>query len=154
MSISLWNGPWIRTSVIVGMGFTLEIWQRCCCWCRMRQHMVADFGLEKLNEQLLFHGTQSQHVDGICKEGFDWRMCGTNGTAFGQGGWQWLFAVCCGEKLGTHSSKKFQNSFNIWASAIKFNDFIYISFLHVLTRNEVRSLWAHFLVVVMLRFLS
>lgn len=49
--------------------------------------MVADFGQKKVNEQLLFHGTQSRHVDAICKEGFDWRMCGTNGTAYGQGGW-------------------------------------------------------------------
>ena len=49
--------------------------------------MIADFGQQKVNEQLLFHGTQSRHVDAICKEGFDWRMCGTNGTAYGQGGW-------------------------------------------------------------------
>ena len=63
-------------------------WWWWWCRCRTRQHMIADLGKGSLNEQLLFHGTQSMYVDGICKEGFDWRMCGVNGTAYGQGGWR------------------------------------------------------------------
>ncbi|XP_023671068.2 protein mono-ADP-ribosyltransferase PARP12-like [Paramormyrops kingsleyae] len=36
-------------------------------------------------ERLLFHGTDSKHVDAICKQNFDWRICGTHGTAYGKG---------------------------------------------------------------------
>ncbi|KAM9824537.1 protein mono-ADP-ribosyltransferase PARP12 [Neosynchiropus ocellatus] len=36
-------------------------------------------------EKLLFHGTNSKHVDAICLDNFDWRICGTHGTAYGQG---------------------------------------------------------------------
>ncbi|KAJ8373853.1 hypothetical protein SKAU_G00044330 [Synaphobranchus kaupii] len=38
-----------------------------------------------VNERLLFHGTDSTHVDAICKQNFDWRLCGTHGTAYGKG---------------------------------------------------------------------
>ncbi|XP_040886394.1 protein mono-ADP-ribosyltransferase PARP12 [Toxotes jaculatrix] len=36
-------------------------------------------------EKRLFHGTDSNHVDAICLTNFDWRICGTHGTAFGKG---------------------------------------------------------------------
>ncbi|XP_062374761.1 protein mono-ADP-ribosyltransferase PARP12-like [Sardina pilchardus] len=36
-------------------------------------------------ERLLFHGTNSQFIDSICFHNFDWRKCGANGTAYGQG---------------------------------------------------------------------
>ncbi|XP_023671056.2 protein mono-ADP-ribosyltransferase PARP12-like [Paramormyrops kingsleyae] len=36
-------------------------------------------------EKLLFHGTDSKHVDAICQQNFDWRICGTHGTAYGKG---------------------------------------------------------------------
>ena len=36
-----------------------------------------------------------------------------------------------------HIQWKIHNFFNFWATAIKFHDFIDISFLHVFTRNEV-----------------
>uniref|UniRef100_A0AAY4EIH2 Poly [ADP-ribose] polymerase 12-like n=1 Tax=Denticeps clupeoides TaxID=299321 RepID=A0AAY4EIH2_9TELE len=36
-------------------------------------------------ERLLFHGTNSVHIDAICSLNFDWRKCGTNGTVFGEG---------------------------------------------------------------------
>ncbi|XP_018621479.1 protein mono-ADP-ribosyltransferase PARP12-like [Scleropages formosus] len=39
----------------------------------------------KAVEKLLFHGTDSKHVDAICLQNFDWRICGTHGTAFGKG---------------------------------------------------------------------
>lgn len=47
--------------------------------------MVEDFGQNNLNEKQLFHGTNPKAFDAICREGLDWRMCGENGTAFGQG---------------------------------------------------------------------
>ncbi|XP_072529964.1 protein mono-ADP-ribosyltransferase PARP12-like isoform X2 [Salminus brasiliensis] len=39
----------------------------------------------KENTKLLFHGTKSKHVDAICQQNFDWRICGVHGTAYGKG---------------------------------------------------------------------
>ncbi|XP_053097853.1 protein mono-ADP-ribosyltransferase PARP12 [Pangasianodon hypophthalmus] len=36
-------------------------------------------------EKQLFHGTDSKHIDAICLNNFDWRICGTHGTAYGKG---------------------------------------------------------------------
>ena len=36
-------------------------------------------------ERQLFHGTKPDTVKAICQQGFDWRMCGKHGTAFGKG---------------------------------------------------------------------
>ncbi|XP_076153023.1 protein mono-ADP-ribosyltransferase PARP12-like isoform X2 [Alosa pseudoharengus] len=36
-------------------------------------------------ERLLFHGTNSQYIDAICFQNFDWRKCGANGTVYGEG---------------------------------------------------------------------
>ncbi|KAM4676453.1 zinc finger CCCH-type antiviral protein 1-like [Discoglossus pictus] len=47
--------------------------------------------MKKLNkgidvvEQHLFHGTNPSHTKAICHQNFDWRICGTNGTVYGQG---------------------------------------------------------------------
>ncbi|KAL3048071.1 hypothetical protein OYC64_006781 [Pagothenia borchgrevinki] len=38
-----------------------------------------------VTEKKLFHGTKSEYVAVICHKNFDWRVCGVNGTAFGQG---------------------------------------------------------------------
>ncbi|XP_066445344.1 protein mono-ADP-ribosyltransferase PARP12-like [Eleutherodactylus coqui] len=38
-----------------------------------------------MKEVRLFHGTQKLHVDAICIQNFDWRICGTHGTVYGQG---------------------------------------------------------------------
>ncbi|KAG2469398.1 PAR12 polymerase, partial [Polypterus senegalus] len=38
-----------------------------------------------VNEKNLFHGTDLKNIDAICKHNFDWRICGTNGTAYGKG---------------------------------------------------------------------
>ena len=38
----------------------------------------------------LFHGTSEDSVAAICQQGFDWRLCGTHGTAHGKGSY---FAV-------------------------------------------------------------
>mmetsp|Transcript_39034 Transcript_39034/g.64242 ORF Transcript_39034/g.64242 Transcript_39034/m.64242 type:complete len:209 (+) Transcript_39034:36-662(+) len=48
--------------------------------------LIDDIGEQHLNERSLFHGTKTTDaVCGIAKEGFDWRLNGTNGTAFGKG---------------------------------------------------------------------
>ncbi|KAL0962869.1 hypothetical protein UPYG_G00346560 [Umbra pygmaea] len=36
-------------------------------------------------EKQLFHGTDSKHLNAICLNNFDWRICGLNGTAYGRG---------------------------------------------------------------------
>ncbi|XP_072000953.1 protein mono-ADP-ribosyltransferase PARP12-like isoform X2 [Engystomops pustulosus] len=38
-----------------------------------------------VKEVQLFHGTEESNVDPICNHNFDWRICGTHGTMYGQG---------------------------------------------------------------------
>ena len=49
--------------------------------------MVAEVGEGGLQEKQMFHGTSSNPaiVNSICQSNFDWRRCGTHGTAYGQG---------------------------------------------------------------------
>jgi len=44
-----------------------------------------EVGKERINEMELFHGTAYDVIDGICKDGIDWRVCGKNGTLYGHG---------------------------------------------------------------------
>jgi len=46
--------------------------------------------LQNCTEMKLFHGTSEFGAQNIPRDGFDWRRCGVNGTAFGQGSY---FAV-------------------------------------------------------------
>lgn len=39
-------------------------------------------------ERLLFHGTNSEFINAICYQNFDWRKCGANGTVYGEGAYQ------------------------------------------------------------------
>jgi len=50
-----------------------------------RATLVAELGENAVNEKKLFHGTAAGVVDAICTDGFDWRVCGKNGTAYGKG---------------------------------------------------------------------
>uniref|UniRef100_A0A1A8L517 Poly [ADP-ribose] polymerase n=1 Tax=Nothobranchius pienaari TaxID=704102 RepID=A0A1A8L517_9TELE len=50
-----------------------------------KNRMRDNNGGRYVTEKQLFHGTDSQHVDAICNDNFDWRICGTHGTAFGKG---------------------------------------------------------------------
>ncbi|VDI18790.1 Hypothetical predicted protein [Mytilus galloprovincialis] len=59
-----------------------RLWQK---FSLQKEHMIEDIGKDNINEQHLFHGTDTSAVGGICRDGLDWRMCGLNGTAFGQG---------------------------------------------------------------------
>ncbi|XP_016060547.1 PREDICTED: poly [ADP-ribose] polymerase 12, partial [Miniopterus natalensis] len=42
-------------------------------------------GGKAVDERQLFHGTNSNIVDAICQQNFDWRICGLNGTSYGKG---------------------------------------------------------------------
>jgi len=50
-----------------------------------RTELVKALGKNGINEKKLFHGTDYQAADSICKDGFDWRRCGKNGTVYGKG---------------------------------------------------------------------
>ncbi|KAL1275251.1 hypothetical protein QQF64_034874 [Cirrhinus molitorella] len=52
-------------------------WQKDC--------MKKNNGGRDVAEKQLFHGTDSKHLDAICLNNFDWRICGTHGTAYGKG---------------------------------------------------------------------
>uniref|UniRef100_A0A8D0GSZ7 Poly(ADP-ribose) polymerase family member 12 n=1 Tax=Sphenodon punctatus TaxID=8508 RepID=A0A8D0GSZ7_SPHPU len=40
---------------------------------------------EDVDERHLYHGTNKEHIDAICEQNFDWRICGLHGTAYGKG---------------------------------------------------------------------
>ena len=47
--------------------------------------MIQENGGIDIDEKRLFHGTKISLVDTISKNNFDWRVCGRNGTLYGQG---------------------------------------------------------------------
>ncbi|ESP02421.1 hypothetical protein LOTGIDRAFT_138477, partial [Lottia gigantea] len=59
-----------------------KLWQK---YALTRKHILDDFGVQKLNELHLFHGTDHQNIERICQEGFDWRLSVKNGQAYGKG---------------------------------------------------------------------
>lgn len=52
---------------------------------RQKKVMKTNNGGADVTEKQLFHGTDSKHMHAICLNNFDWRICGTHGTAFGKG---------------------------------------------------------------------
>uniref|UniRef100_A0A3B5LM53 Uncharacterized protein n=1 Tax=Xiphophorus couchianus TaxID=32473 RepID=A0A3B5LM53_9TELE len=50
-----------------------------------KDQMQKRNGGTRVDEKLLFHGTEESLVDAICDQNFDWRMCGVHGTAYGRG---------------------------------------------------------------------
>ncbi|XP_026182494.2 protein mono-ADP-ribosyltransferase PARP12 [Mastacembelus armatus] len=50
-----------------------------------KNQMKSKNRVQSVMEKKLFHGTDTKHVDAICSANFDWRICGTHGTAFGKG---------------------------------------------------------------------
>ncbi|XP_062338738.1 protein mono-ADP-ribosyltransferase PARP12-like [Osmerus eperlanus] len=50
-----------------------------------RDLMKKSNGGKNPTEKKLFHGTDSKYIDSICHSNFDWRICGTHGTAYGKG---------------------------------------------------------------------
>ncbi|KAI0217478.1 hypothetical protein LSAT2_030737 [Lamellibrachia satsuma] len=55
-----------------------------------RKQMLHENGAVDLREYYLFHGTSKRVISAICKNNFDCRLCGMNGTTYGQGSY---FAV-------------------------------------------------------------
>ena len=51
---------------------------------RKKENMLAS-RKSSANEKQLFHGTNPEIVDAICKQNFDWRLHGKNATVYGQG---------------------------------------------------------------------
>ena len=56
---------------------------------RKRENMKMKVRVKFL-ERELFHGTDPSDVDKICKQNFDWRLCGKNASVYGAGSY---FAV-------------------------------------------------------------
>ncbi|XP_037111351.1 protein mono-ADP-ribosyltransferase PARP12 isoform X1 [Syngnathus acus] len=57
-------------------------------WTRFqlqREQMKKRNGGKPVIEEYLFHGTNENLIEAICEQNFDWRMNGSNGTAFGKG---------------------------------------------------------------------
>nr|XP_055046734.1 protein mono-ADP-ribosyltransferase PARP12 [Misgurnus anguillicaudatus] len=50
-----------------------------------KDHMKKKNGGRDVKENELFHGTDPKYLDAICLNNFDWRICGTHGTAYGKG---------------------------------------------------------------------
>ncbi|KGL88949.1 Poly [ADP-ribose] polymerase 12, partial [Charadrius vociferus] len=50
-----------------------------------KEQMKRENGGKEVNEKLLFHGTQMSFMEAICHYNFDWRVCGSNGTKYGNG---------------------------------------------------------------------
>ncbi|XP_067392121.1 protein mono-ADP-ribosyltransferase PARP12-like [Emydura macquarii macquarii] len=50
-----------------------------------KEQMQKSNGGKVVSERLLFHGTSKKHIDAICQQNFDWRICGLHGTAYGKG---------------------------------------------------------------------
>nr|KAG5702367.1 hypothetical protein BaRGS_002149 [Batillaria attramentaria] len=50
-----------------------------------RLEMVQENDGLSVEEKMLFHGTKCSVIDAICRKGFDWRVCGKHGTAYGHG---------------------------------------------------------------------
>ncbi|KAF1399624.1 Poly [ADP-ribose] polymerase 12, partial [Spheniscus mendiculus] len=50
-----------------------------------KAQMKRENGGKEVNERLLFHGTKTSFVKAICIHNFDWRICGINGTNYGNG---------------------------------------------------------------------
>ncbi|KAM9173114.1 protein mono-ADP-ribosyltransferase PARP12-like [Pangshura tecta] len=50
-----------------------------------KEQMKKKNGGKDVDERLLFHGTNSSHLEAICNQNFDWRICGVHGTNYGKG---------------------------------------------------------------------
>ncbi|XP_053243525.1 protein mono-ADP-ribosyltransferase PARP12-like isoform X3 [Podarcis raffonei] len=59
-----------------------------------KEQMKKKNGGKTVDERLLFHGTNPSSLEAICSDNFDWRICGTNGTAYGKGSYFARDASC------------------------------------------------------------
>ncbi|XP_068800830.1 protein mono-ADP-ribosyltransferase PARP12 isoform X2 [Struthio camelus] len=50
-----------------------------------KEQMQKINGGKAVDERFLFHGTSKKHIEAICQQNFDWRICGLHGTVYGKG---------------------------------------------------------------------
>ncbi|CAL8405328.1 unnamed protein product [Arctogadus glacialis] len=66
----------------------IERIQNKCLWDQFqlqREQMKMKNGGRNVAERKLFHGTDPKFINAICCSNFDWRICGTHGTVYGNG---------------------------------------------------------------------
>ena len=81
---SLWPTSLEKKSEALSLSGCLHA--NCLFYCSKKKEMLLENeGFGAVNEQQLYHGTEASVVDAICRKGFDWRVCGKNGTMYGQG---------------------------------------------------------------------
>lgn len=51
----------------------------------LQKYYANKYGIDKLNEKRLFHGTNKDCIESIWKQGFNRSYAGKNATAFGHG---------------------------------------------------------------------
>ncbi|XP_028307268.1 protein mono-ADP-ribosyltransferase PARP12 [Gouania willdenowi] len=76
------------SKTMTGFDVQIERIQNKALWEKyqlQKNQMKTSNGGRNVTEKQLFHGTDSSHVDTICRENLDWRICGTHGTAYGKG---------------------------------------------------------------------
>ncbi|KAL7982318.1 hypothetical protein Chor_009916 [Crotalus horridus] len=71
-----------------------------------KEQMKKANGGKDVDERSLFHGTSKNHVDAICQQNFDWRICGVHGTAYGKGSYFARDAAYSDNYSGVNSSIK------------------------------------------------
>uniref|UniRef100_A0A8C6Y7H5 Poly(ADP-ribose) polymerase family member 12 n=1 Tax=Naja naja TaxID=35670 RepID=A0A8C6Y7H5_NAJNA len=71
-----------------------------------KEQMKKANGGKDVDERHLFHGTSKNHVDAICQQNFDWRICGVHGTAYGKGSYFARDAAYSDNYSGVSSSIK------------------------------------------------
>ncbi|OCT86234.1 poly(ADP-ribose) polymerase family member 11 S homeolog isoform X1 [Xenopus laevis] len=60
----------------------LDLWE---FYCRKKAQLKNKKGVSEINEEMLFHGTDTAFVDAICIHNFDWRINGMHAAAYGKG---------------------------------------------------------------------
>ncbi|KAM6437797.1 protein mono-ADP-ribosyltransferase PARP12-like [Liasis olivaceus] len=71
-----------------------------------KEQMKKANGGKDVDERSLFHGTSKNHIDAICQQNFDWRICGVHGTAYGKGSYFARDAAYSDNYSGINSSVK------------------------------------------------
>ncbi|KAE8613644.1 hypothetical protein XENTR_v10007803 [Xenopus tropicalis] len=60
----------------------LDLWE---FYCRKKAQLKKKKGASEINEEMLFHGTDTAFVEAICIHNFDWRINGMHAAAYGKG---------------------------------------------------------------------
>ncbi|XP_030295360.1 protein mono-ADP-ribosyltransferase PARP11 [Sparus aurata] len=60
----------------------LDLWE---IYCRKKSQLMRIHGVKEIEERRLFHGTENQNVDSICKFNFDLRLAGKHAHVYGKG---------------------------------------------------------------------